>query len=195
VGSREDVLARLRAAAPPPRELPETRKFGQRPADLRARFAESLEAAGGRCVPTASADALGGALEQLAPYRDGRRIASLVPGVPRANVLLDEIADPHDLRDVDLAIVRGELGVAENGAVWFTDRGVRHRVLPWIAQHLAIVLEGDRLVGDMHEAYERLELGHGFGCFISGPSKTADIEQALVIGAHGPRSATVFLIG
>ncbi len=46
-----------------------------------------------------------------------------------------------------------------------------------------------------HEAYQRIEVGNGFGCFISGPSKTADIEQALVIGAHGPRSATVFLIG
>ncbi len=89
----------------------------------------------------------------------------------------------------------GELAVAENGAVWFTDRGLRHRVLPWIAQHLALVIPGERLVNDMHEAYERIEVGNGFGCFISGPSKTADIEQALVIGAHGPRSATVFLIG
>jgi L-lactate dehydrogenase complex protein LldG len=162
---------------------------------LRARFAQSLRDAGGVCVPLPSADALPAALEQLAPYRDGGRIASLVPGAARANVRVEEVADPHDLRDVDLAIVAGELGVAENGAVWFTDRGLRHRVLPWIAQHLAIVLSGDRLVNDLHEAYERIAVGEGFGCFISGPSKTADIEQALVIGAHGPRSATVFLIG
>ena len=195
MGSREDILARLRAAAPPPRELPEARRFGARAADLRARFAESLEAAGGRCVPIPSAEALAGALEQLAPYHDGRRIASVVPGVPRANVRVEEIGDPHDQRDVDLAVVPGELGVAENGAVWFTDRGLRHRVLPWIAQHVALVLRGDRLVNDMHEAYEQIQVGNGFGCFISGPSKTADIEQALVIGAHGPRSATVFLVG
>jgi len=195
VGSREEILARLRSASPPARELPEVRRFGERSADLRARFAQSLQDAGGLCVPLPSADALPAALEELAPYRDGRRIASLLPGVPRANVRVDEVADPHELRDVDLAIVAGELGVAENGAVWFIDRGLRHRVLPWIAQHLALVVSGERLVNDMHEAYERIEVGNGFGCFISGPSKTADIEQALVIGAHGPRSATVFLIG
>ena len=195
MGSREDILARLRSAAPPARELPAVRRFGERIVDLRARFAQSLQDAGGRCVQLSSAEGLAAALEQLAPYRDGRRIASVVPGVPRANVRLDEVADPHDLRDVDLAILPGELGVAENGAVWITDRGLRHRVLPWIAQHLALVVASDKLVDDLHEAYERIEVGGGFGCFISGPSKTADIEQALVIGAHGPRSATVFLIG
>lgn len=195
MGSREEILARLRSASPPARELPAVRRFGERVVDLRARFSQALQDAGGRCVQLASAGELAAALEELAPYREGRRIASLVTGLPRANVVLDEIADPHDLRDVDLAIVPGELGVAENGAVWITDRGLRHRVLPWIAQHLALVVAADRLVDDLHEAYEHLEIGSGFGCFISGPSKTADIEQALVIGAHGPRSATVFLIG
>jgi len=195
VGSREEVLARLRSAMPPARELPEARRFGERSGDLRERFAQALQEAGGLCVRLASAGDLASALEQLPPYREGRRIASLLPGVPRANVRVDEIADPHDLRDVDLAIVAGDPGVAENGAVWFTDRGLRHRVLPWIAQHLVLVVPGDNLVNDMHEAYERIEVGSGFGCFISGPSKTADIEQSLVIGAHGPRSATVFLIG
>ncbi|MFL5310627.1 MAG: lactate utilization protein C [Myxococcales bacterium] len=195
MGSREEILARLRSASPPARELPDVRRFGERAADLRARFARSLQDAGGVCVPLPSADALPAALEELAPYREGSRIASLVPGIPRANVRVDDVADPHDLRDVDLAIVPGDPGVAENGAVWFTDRGLRHRVLPWIAQHLALVVSGERLVNDMHEAYEQIAVGDGFGCFISGPSKTADIEQALVIGAHGPRSATVFLIG
>ncbi len=195
MGSREDILARLRSAAPPTRELPEVRRFGERVADLRSRFAQALQDAGGRCVQVPSAEALPAALEELVPYREGRRIASVVPGVPRANVRLEEVADAHDLRDLDLAIVQGELAVAENGAVWITERGLRHRVLPWIAQHLALVVPADTLVDDMHEAYERIEVGAGFGCFISGPSKTADIEQALVIGAHGPRSATVFLVG
>jgi len=195
VGSREEILERLRRAAPPARELPAVRRFGDRILDLRGQFAQSLQDAGGQCVQVPSAGELAGALEQLAPYREGRRIASTVPGVPRANVRLPEIDDPHELRDVDLAILPGELAVAENGAVWITDRGLRHRVLPWIAQHLALVVAADALVDDLHEAYERIEVGKGFGCFVSGPSKTADIEQALVIGAHGPRSATVFLVG
>jgi L-lactate dehydrogenase complex protein LldG len=195
VGSREDILARLRAAAPPARDLPEARRFGEQFADLKAQFAQSLQDAGGQCLPIPSADALPAALEELPTYRSAARIASLVPGVPRANVKLEEISDAHDLNDVDLAIVPGELAVAENGAVWITERALPHRALPWIAQHLVLVVSADRLVNDMHEAYERLDVAGGFGCFISGPSKTADIEQALVIGAHGPRSATVFLVG
>ena len=195
MGSREEILARLRAAAPPARELPQVRRFGERFSDLPARFARAVQEVGGRCVPLASLDDLPAALEQLEPYQAAARIASAVPGVPRANVRLESVADPHELRDVDLAIVPGELAVAENGAVWISARSLRHRALPWIAQHLALVVSVERLVNDLHDAYEQLQIGSGFGCFISGPSKTADIEQALVIGAHGPRSATVFLIG
>jgi L-lactate dehydrogenase complex protein LldG len=100
------------------------------------------------------------------------------------------------LEDVDMAIAPGEFAVAENGAVWVTDRQVRQRAIFFIPQHLALVVPREQLVHNMHEAYGRLAFGEaGFGAFISGPSKTADIEQSLVIGAHGPRSLTVMLIG
>ena len=47
----------------------------------------------------------------------------------------------------------------------------------------------------MHQAYDSIDVAkEGFGAFIAGPSKTADIEQSLVIGAHGARSATIYVI-
>jgi L-lactate dehydrogenase complex protein LldG len=85
--------------------------------------------------------------------------------------------------------------VAENGAVWVDEADLVHRALPFVAQHLAIVLPKREIVADMHAAYRRLPRPlPGYGVFISGPSKTADIEQALVVGAQGPRSLVVFLV-
>nr|WP_256534367.1 LUD domain-containing protein [Lewinella sp. JB7] len=95
---------------------------------------------------------------------------------------------------VDVTVLRARLGVAENGAMWVSETEAVHRVLPFITQHLVLVVRTSDLVGTMHEAYRRIDVAEtGFGVFIAGPSKTADIEQSLVIGAHGPRSLTVCL--
>ena len=102
--------------------------------------------------------------------------------------------DPHQLEGLDLAILPGAFGVAENGAIWVNAAALPHRGVFVVAQHLAIV-PAREIVTDMHAAYERVAaLPRGYGLFIAGPSKTADIEQALVIGAHGARSCTVFLV-
>ncbi|MCU0983250.1 MAG: LUD domain-containing protein, partial [Pirellulaceae bacterium] len=70
-----------------------------------------------------------------------------------------------------------------------------HRVLFFIVQHLVLIVPADRVLHNLHEAYGQLRFDRPeFGLFISGPSKTADIEQSLVIGAHGARSLTVFLL-
>ena len=102
---------------------------------------------------------------------------------------------PVDLKDVDLAIIKGELGVAENGAIWVSEDRLPRRVLPFITQHLVIVLEKDKLVENMHQAYAQIDVSSiGYGVFIAGPSKTADIEQSLVKGAQGARSLLVVLV-
>ncbi len=76
------------------------------------------------------------------------------------------------------------------------DESNRHRSLYFIAQNIVIVINENEIVNNMHEAYEKLSFEKaGFGVFISGPSKTADIEQSLVIiGAHGPKSGYVIFI-
>jgi len=68
-------------------------------------------------------------------------------------------------------------------------------VLPFIAQHLAFVIRPEAIVPTMQEAYDRIgTVDYGFGTFKAGPSKTADIEQSLVLGAHGPKSLLVFVM-
>lgn len=104
--------------------------------------------------------------------------------------------DPHELEDLNLAILEGQFGVAENGAIWLDDRQLPHRAIPFITEHLVIVLRKSRLFPTLHQAYEKIGDEHsGFGLFIAGPSKTADIEQSLVIGAHGAKSLRVVLVG
>lgn len=66
---------------------------------------------------------------------------------------------------------------------------------PFIAQYLAIIVNKKDIIPTMHQAYERIgNQEYGFGTFIAGPSKTADIEQSLVLGAHGARGLIVFLL-
>lgn len=109
-----------------------------------------------------------------------------------------DIADvnPHLLENIELAVLKAQLGVAENGALWVPEANMMQRVVPFICQHLALVVNRKDIIANMHEAYKILGNSNtGFGAFIAGPSKTADIEQSLVLGAHGPRSLTVFIYG
>ncbi len=107
----------------------------------------------------------------------------------------NDIDDPHTLKDIDLAIIKGEFAVAENGAVWVKEDDNTNRALYFIARKLLIVIEKNNIVSTMHEAYKKIKFEKsGFGLFISGPSKTADIEQALVIGAHGAMECRVLFV-
>ena len=106
-----------------------------------------------------------------------------------------DYTNAHAFSDLELAIVSASLAVAENGAVWITEDLVQERVLPFIAQHLALIIRPENIVPTMQEAYEQIgNAAYGFGTFIAGPSKTADIEQSLVLGAHGPKSLLVFIM-
>ena len=86
-----------------------------------------------------------------------------------------------------------KLAVAENGAVWLPCKGDRRDI--FACEHLHIVVDAADIVDTMHDAMARIELeGYEFGVFVSGPSKTADIEQALVLGAHGAMHLTVYIV-
>ncbi|MDR2534148.1 MAG: LUD domain-containing protein [Tannerellaceae bacterium] len=102
--------------------------------------------------------------------------------------------DPERWDKLPEVLFPGQFGVAENGAIWLDDGDLPHRILPFITPHLILKLKTSDIIADMQQAYDRLAVEtFGFGVFISGPSKTADIEQSLVYGAHGAREMTVIL--
>ena len=196
MASRTDILNAVRSRKLAPTELPSLAGPWIAYADRWRQFAETLQAVGGRCIEIGDEQSLRHELARFEPVNTAKKICSLVSGVLSSNVDLAGIDDPHELQDVDVAVVRGHFAVAENAAVWVSDENLRHRALLFIVQHLVLVVPRDQVIDNMHQAYERLRFeGRGYGIFISGPSKTADIEQSLVIGAHGPRSLTVFLVG
>jgi L-lactate dehydrogenase complex protein LldG len=196
VNSRDAILASLRHNAPPASRLPKA-VTGITYADPERQFAEAFGSVGGKFVRVASLAEVNTELGKLEAYTQARKIASLVPGVGRANVDLAGLKDPHELEGLDIAIIAGEFGVAENGAVWVPGSALGpHRAIFVVTEHLVLVMPAGQIVHNMHQAYDRIRLERpGFGIFISGPSKTADIEQALVIGAHGARSCSLFLVG
>ncbi|MGQ7944334.1 LutC/YkgG family protein [Flavobacterium sp. WC2509] len=100
-----------------------------------------------------------------------------------------------ELEKVEKAYVKGTIGVAENGAIWIYESQMVNRLIPFICQHLILIIDKKDIVDNLHLAYQKIDVSkEGFGTFIAGPSKTADIEQSLVIGAHGARSATIYVI-
>ena len=128
-------------------------------------------------------------------YTLDRRIITTIPELSEVASLDWKNDDPHTLQNVELAIVKAHFGVAENSALWVTDDILGQRVTPFIAQYLAIIVKKSDILATMHQAYDKIgNLEYGFATFIAGPSKTADIEQSLVLGAHGARGLIVFLL-
>jgi L-lactate dehydrogenase complex protein LldG len=196
--SREKILNAVRQGKPEALPMPEGIGFPSAFPSLTEQFAAVLQAIGGTFVPVDSLDEVGPYVQQH--FDPTQPIVNLVEGVAAGNVSPVLADDPHQFDNLHLVLLRARIGVAENGAVWVEERDALLRVLPFIPLHLAAVLREEELVGNMHEAYRSLKVNSGYGAtpgygvFIAGPSKTADIEQSLVIGAHGPKSMTVFLV-
>ena len=127
-------------------------------------------------------------------YPDAKEIASNLPEITIATRNPDDVGRARDLNGTDVGIIRGEFGVAENACVWIPQT-MKEKAVCFISENLVILLPKSQIVNNMHEAYSRIKFNdYGYGTFISGPSKTADIAQVLVMGAQAARSATVLLL-
>ena len=185
MSARDAILAAARRNAPPATPLPPLPSFEAPTGDVVVRFIASAEAAGARVVTAADAQS---AVREAFP--DAHRIVSTSGRLAGTAHL-----EGRDVAEADLFVCEAAFGVAENGAVWIPESAIGTRVAPFLAPHVVVLLNTTSVVPTMHEAYARLGPGdEGFGVFVAGPSKTADIEQSLVVGAHGPLSLTVVLL-
>jgi L-lactate dehydrogenase complex protein LldG len=191
--SREAILNAIRYNLPQQRvEHPAIPDFPWRRVPLKAEFVRRLQEAGGAAHDVANAAEAEAKLRALHP--DARVICSAVPEIPGTR-RVESVRDPHELADVDVGVVRAQFAVAEGGAVWLTQEELVVDALAFLSQHLIVLLDPEQIVAYMHDAYSRVRLDlTAYGCFMMGPSATADIEATLVHGAQGVRSLNVFFV-
>ncbi|GGB88919.1 LutC/YkgG family protein [Dyadobacter sediminis] len=192
MNSRDKMLQQIKLNMPSETILPEKIRFDSHFESTESKFVETLSAIYTEVIVVKDLNELKAKADEL--YASVTNRATTIPFLNSWADFSLNIADPHELELIEIAILEAEFGVAENGAVWISERHLPHRALPFITQNLAFVIPRNAIVNNMHDAYERLSDTTGWGCFIAGPSKTADIEQSLVIGAHGARSMVIFLI-
>ena len=189
---KEELLNKLRRNVVRQFDMPSKPVDGIVYSDVTNQFVEMSKTVGAKILGVKSSDDLNSVIRKA--YPNAKIFASSINGI-EADLNPDTIASAADLNGTDVGIIQGELGVAENGCVWIPQT-MKERAVCFISEELVILLDKDNIVSNMHEAYKRIQMPHyGYGVFISGPSKTADIEQALVMGAQAARGVTVILVG
>ena len=189
---KEELLNKLRRNVVRQLDMPSKPVDGIVYSDVTNQFVEMSKTVGAKVLEVKSSDDLNSVIRET--YPNAKIFASSINGI-EADLNPDTIASAADLNGTDVGIIQGELGVAENGCVWIPQT-MKERAVCFISEELVILLDKDNIVSNMHEAYKRIQMPHyGYGVFISGPSKTADIEQALVMGAQAARGVTVILVG
>ena len=189
---KEELLNKLRRNVVRQFDMPSKPVDGIVYSDVTNQFVEMSKTVGAKVLEVKSSDDSNSVIRET--YPNAKIFASSINGI-EADLNPDTIASAADLNGTDVGIIQGELGVAENGCVWIPQTMIV-RAVCFNSEELVILLDKDYFVSNMHEAYKRIQMPHyGYGVFISGPSKTADIEQALVMGAQAARGVTVILVG
>ncbi|MBR1547879.1 MAG: LUD domain-containing protein [Prevotella sp.] len=203
MASKEDILKKYRANVKQKFDMPDL-------SDIKAitypdpllQFMNMVKSVGGNAIEVDAGRDINGLIREL--YPDAKEIASNLPEITIATRNPDDVGRARDLNGTDVGVIRGMFGVAENGCVWIPQQ-MKEKAVCFISENLVILLDKSQIVNNMHEAYRRLSAHdaksgmeqfdeYGYGTFISGPSKTADIAQVLVMGAQAARSATILLL-
>ena len=193
MSSKEEILKKYRANVRERFDMPDL-------SDIKAitypeplvQFVKMSEMVGGQVIEVDSGRDINTLIQGL--YPEAKEIASNLPEVTIATRNPDTVGRARDLNGTDVGIIRGMFGVAENGCIWIPQQ-MKEKAVCFISENLVILLPKSQIVNNMHEAYQRIEFNdYGYGTFISGPSKTADIAQVLVMGAQAARSVTILLL-
>jgi L-lactate dehydrogenase complex protein LldG len=195
MSNKDDILKKYRANVREKYDMPDL-------SDIKAitypnplvQFIKMTEMVGGQVIEVDPGRDVNVLIRELFP--EAKEIASNLPEITIATRNPDTVGRARDLNGTDVGIIRGKFGVAENACIWIPQT-MKEKAVCFISENLIILLPKSQIVNNMHEAYKRIEFDKeydGYGTFISGPSKTADIAQVLVMGAQAARSATILLM-
>ena len=194
MSAREKILSAISANKPALTNLPVINmEHVTNYDDTVVKFKATLESIGGKVMELKDLQQLE---EEISNERkNGYLVLNAINESDDEKLRINSSQTASELEPLHKSYIKASIGVAENGAVWIKESQMINRLLPFICQHLVIVLEKEKIVSTMHHAYQQINtFEEGFGLFLAGPSKTADIEQSLVIGAHGARSLMVYLV-
>ena len=191
--NKEELLSKIRGNIRETYDMPSLDDIkATKYEDSLAQFISMSETVGGKVIQAKPGENLNDIIRRA--YPDAKVIASNQPEITIANLNPDTVDEAKDLNGTDVGVIRGMFGVAENGCIWIPQT-MKEKAVCFISEYLVIILDHTKIVDNMHEAYRLVEMNdYGYGTFISGPSKTADIAQALVMGAQAARGVTVVLI-
>ena len=160
MSSREQILDAVKSNQPTLCALPLLDEFFQKhDYSLIEKFTQVLNSIGGTVTEVENTEE---AIAQIkAHYNlDRIRVVSPLESMKEiANIHLNAHL-PHELENVELAILPVHFAVAENGACWVSEELFSDRVLPFITQHLVLLVDKTDILPTMHEAYERIGQQH-----------------------------------
>ena len=188
--TREYLLTNVRKNQPVDRKLPAVPDFHRQPESLVSAFGRALNYMAGEFVGAPPSD-FSVYLREKFPH--AKTICSAVPEYA-GNRKPEDYGTWSEAADLDVAVVRSPLGVAETGSVLLTEKELRVNTIGFLAHDIVILLDPKAIVENIHDAYQhRAFRESSYAVLMTGPSGSADIGGVTVHPAQGVMTLTVIL--